>query len=64
MQRAAGSRAGAGGVAAHRLHDGGPTFILFAVIVAYFLVAQRFLGGYVVEKDFQNCAIEGQGQLP
>jgi predicted ester cyclase len=44
MQRAAGPRVGAGGVAAHRLQDGGPTFALFAVIIASFLVAQRFLG--------------------
>jgi hypothetical protein len=44
MQRAAGSGVGAGGVAVHRLHDDGPTFDLFAVIDACFLVSPRFLG--------------------
>jgi hypothetical protein len=53
MQRAAGPRVGAGGVAAHRLQDGGPTFVLFAVIVAYFLIPQRFLGDALWRRIFR-----------
>jgi hypothetical protein len=64
MQRAAGPRVGAGGVAAHRLHDGAATFILFAVTIAYFLIAQCFLEGASRRRIFRIAAIEGQGQLP